>query len=116
MESPLENELEPKIIDLSEDFLAMGGIHFLDKLRELKIEYRGKEKNELPKLTITLDCTSMDIHLLETSAKRLKAFLESSSIMQFQKSALMKITDEQYKKATGAHNAFGSRVQYEIVE
>lgn len=111
-----ESEPEPEILDLSEDFLTVSGGNFSDKLYELKRTHRNKTKNELPKLAITVDCTSIDASRLENIAIRLKAFLENSDIIQFPKSAFMQLTKEQYKNARGAHNAFASGVKYKIVE
>ena len=93
MENHIEKEPGPK--DISEEFLALPAMEFMDFLNEL-----GEE----PELKIEIDWAG------EIKAKRLKAFLEDPQRFAWnqKRTAAIRATEDQYMQAL---NVFASGVK-----
>lgn len=112
MEQP-KTESEKKespLKDITQEFLNLSTMAFLDFLRTQKKE---------PALSITID---WDDQLGETILIRLKAFLEDSDVFEWgqKRSAVVRATEEQKNGLvlgkSNCRNAFASRVQWEKIE
>ena len=94
-ESIIEQEQGPK--DISDEFMRMGAMEFMEFLRT--------QRNE-PVLSIKIDWAG------ENKAVRLKAFLEDPDRFKYKqkRTATIRATEEQWKQAL---NVFASGVKWE---
>jgi len=112
MERNLEQQDIIQSKDITEEFLAMDNIQFIDFLRQLKKE---------PILSIVIDWKDNNPYLTETTLSRLKAFLEETKAKERgqKRQAIIRATEEQKNgpilSQSSCQNAFASGVKWERV-